>query len=66
MKPRLTWPPSPAETLPPLPITGKRRLGTPRLLVVLHDDATEQDRIDTARELLAGTGLTLAPESTTP
>ncbi|MBU8543968.1 MULTISPECIES: hypothetical protein [Roseomonadaceae] len=66
MTPRRPWPPEPAELLPPFPIPGRRRLGTPTILVVLHDDATRQDRIDTARELLAGTGLTLAPESPTP
>ncbi|NKE43415.1 hypothetical protein HB662_01400 [Roseomonas frigidaquae] len=62
MSQRHPWPPEPPLRLAPLPIPGKRRLGCSRVLVVVDHTATAQDCIRAARELLAGTGLTIEPE----
>lgn len=60
MNPRHPWPP--ADLPPPPSFPHRRLLGHGRCLVLLLHNATPTDRIATAHELLAGTGITLTPE----
>lgn len=66
MSQHLPWPPQ--NLPPPAPFpdrrAGARLAGQGRCRVLLLRGATPQDRIATARALLAGTGLTVADEGT--
>lgn len=67
MSARRPWPPAEMRAGPlPWPVPGRTRMGGPRVLILLHHDATPAERVDAARELLDGTPYCVTPAPWSP